>query len=135
MTKPRGWRSLPCGAARAPGDAQRDLAKRVCARQGVDMKRLLLILGLAGCVPAMAPDDPAPAVPPAGSYPTGLDNTCDGERYGPLVGQKATALEQVLIMGQVRVIRPGMIVTQDYRPERINFEIGDTGRILRITCG
>ena len=91
---------------------------------------------LAGCVgSAQSPTGGGTGAPPSGSYPTGLDNTCDGERYGPLVGQDATALERVLIMGQVRVLRPGSIVTQDYRPERINFEIDGSNRISKITCG
>lgn len=97
------------------------------------MNRLVPFLLLAAC--AAPPPVVAPGLPPAGSYPTGLDNTCDGERYGPLVGQDATALERVLIMRQVRVIRPGTIVTQDYRPERINFEIDAAERITRISCG
>ena len=95
---------------------------------------LALPLVLAACVSTPAAPT-GPVVPPSGSYPTGLDNTCDGERYGPLVGQDATALERVLIMGLVRVVRPGSVVTQDYRPERINFEIGADNRIARITCG
>ena len=99
--------------------------------------RLILALPmlLAACVASAPSPSTGPVAPPSGSYPTGLDNTCDGERYGPLVGQDATALERVLIMGLVRVVRPGSVVTQDYRPERINFEIGADNRIARITCG
>jgi len=97
---------------------------------------VLAVLTLAACSGPTGPiSSGAPAGPVAGSFPTGMENTCDGERYGTLVGQDATALERVLILGQVRVIRPGMVVTQDYRPERINFEIGSDGRVARITCG
>lgn len=105
------------------------------------MRHFIALLGgfaLTACVGGQVTppsSNGAPTAPPSGSYPTGLDNTCDGERYGPLVGRDATALERVLIMGQVRVLRPGTIATQDYRPERINFEIGGTNRITRITCG
>ena len=94
----------------------------------------LVCLALAGCAATSGPISSGAGVV-AGAFPTGLDNTCDGERYGTLVGQDATALERVLILGQVRVIRPGMVVTQDYRPERLNFEIGPDGRVARITCG
>ncbi|SEW39165.1 Peptidase inhibitor I78 family protein [Cognatiyoonia koreensis] len=103
--------------------------------------RYLMPIALAGLTAcgATGPTAPissgAPTGPVAGSFPTGLDNTCNGERYGTLVGQDATALERVLILGQVRVIRPGMVVAQDYRPERINFEIGGDNRVTRITCG
>lgn len=97
----------------------------------------VILAGLAACTtqPSGPISSGAPSGPVAGSFPTGMDNTCDGERYGTLVGQDATALERVLILGQVRVIRPGMVVTQDYRPERINFEIGTDNRVARITCG
>ncbi|PUB15468.1 I78 family peptidase inhibitor [Yoonia sediminilitoris] len=89
------------------------------------MKRLGLLILLAGC--AAAPT-PAPITPR-------LPDTCDAESYGYLVGQDATALETVLIMRMVRVIRPGDLVTQDYRPQRINFEIDRTNRIAGISCG
>jgi len=98
----------------------------------------ITLMGLSACSTA-GPTGPissgAAGGPVAGSFPTGLDNTCNGERYGTLVGQDATALERVLILGQVRIIRPGMVVTQDYRPERLNFEIGADNRVQRITCG
>ena len=94
----------------------------------------VLLAGCAGTGPTSTGSISSGA-PQAGSYPTGLENTCNGERYGTLVGQDATVLERVLIMGQVRVIRPGSVVTQDYRPERLNFEIGTNNQISRITCG
>ena len=99
------------------------------------MKRILVLMLLAGCVPATTSPTGGAVAPPSGSYPTGLKNTCDGERYGTLVGQDATMLERILIMGQIRVIRPGSIVTEDYVTERINFDIDGTNRISRIWCG
>mgnify|MGYP000530713279 CR=1 FL=1 len=108
-------------------------------KEGISLIRYFILAGLvalAGCTGPTGPiSSGASSGPVTGSFPTGIDNTCDGERYGTLVGQDATALERVLILGQVRVIRPGMVVTQDYRPERINFEIGTDNRVTRITCG
>ena len=94
------------------------------------MKRLAILglLFLAGC-DATVPGDRPPA------FPVGEADTCGGNRYASLIGQDATALERVLILGQVRVIRPGMAVTMDFRPERLNFEIDGAGRIARISCG
>ncbi len=94
----------------------------------------IALVALTGCAATPTPPS-AGGPPPGGSFPTGLDNTCDGERYGTLVGQDATVLERVMILGQVRVVRPGSVVTQDYRPERMNFNIGADGRIASITCG
>ena len=55
--------------------------------------------------------------------------------YARLIGQDETTLERELILRQVRVIRPGDFVTQDFRPMRLNFEIDNDGRIARIFCG
>ena len=70
-----------------------------------------------------------PSVPPPQS------DTCGAGPYARLVGQDATALERELILRQVRVIRPGQAVTQDFRPVRLNFEVGGSGQIARIFCG
>lgn len=67
--------------------------------------------------------------------PPTLEDTCNAGEYANLIGQDATALEKVLILGMVRVVRPGDMVTQDYRPERINFGIDASNRISDISCG
>lgn len=86
-----------------------------------------LPLLLAACV--AAPDVGLPPVPPASA------DTCGAAPHAALIGQPATALERVLIMRQVRVIHPDAMVTMDFIPARINFEIDAAGRIARITCG
>jgi len=103
-------------------------------RCGLSLPALLLpVLLLAACAGGRAPERiqamPGPSVPP---QPPG---TCSAGAHAALVGRDATALERVLILGPVRVIRPGMAVTRDLRPGRINFDVGDAGRIARIWCG
>ncbi|MBT8410992.1 MAG: hypothetical protein KJP02_04245 [Octadecabacter sp.] len=71
------------------------------------------------------------ALPPV---PSPSEDTCNANAYRGLIGQDGTALERVMLLGQVRIIRPGMAVTADYRPERINFDIGEDGRIRSIYC-
>lgn len=71
------------------------------------------------------------------------NDSCGAAPYAGLVGQDATALERALIMRQVRVVRPGMAITMDFSPERINFDIGppqgpadnQIEPITRIWCG
>ena len=75
-------------------------------------------------------DSPAPR-----PLPPTIEDTCNAARYGDLIGQDATALEKVLILGMVRVIRPGDMVTMDYQPQRINFGIGADNRVKDISCG
>ncbi len=74
-------------------------------------------------------ETPTPLLPPT------IEDTCNAARYGDLIGQDATALEKVLILGMVRVVRPGDMVTMDFQPERINFGIGIDNRITDISCG
>lgn len=95
------------------------------------MKFLYLIAPLA-LLAACA--TPLPQVPEGPALPPVAQDTCNANQYGNLIGQDATALEDVLIMRQVRVIRPGQAVTMDFRPERINFNIGADNRISTIAC-
>jgi len=83
-----------------------------------------LLFGLAACDLAAPPD-----------VPSSDADTCGARAHAALVGRDATALERVLILGPVRVIRPGMAVAMDHRPDRINFTIYEAGRIARIHCG
>lgn len=86
------------------------------------MKHLIPLLV---CVACTAP----PALPPK------PQDTCGATQRAALIGQDAAALEKVLILGMIRVIRPGDMVTQDYRPDRINFILGPDETITQITCG
>lgn len=92
------------------------------------MKKIVLpvFIVLSACAAVIPEPDP---LPPA------ENDTCNAATYANLIGQDDEALERVLLMGLVRVIRPGMAVSMDYRPNRINFAIGASGRIDRIYCG
>ena len=95
-----------------------------------------LLLALAACAttaPSSGGSAAAPVSPDA--YPQGLDDTCGAVSYAVLIGQDSTALERILILREVRVIRPGSIVTQDYVPARLNFRINAAGNISELSCG
>ena len=87
------------------------------------MKNIIILLILAGCA----------ATPP--QLPPQTADTCNAATYETLLGQDATALETTLLLGKVRVIRPGDAVTMDFLADRINFMIDDNGRIAKISCG
>lgn len=65
---------------------------------------------------------------------------CDAEAGQQFVGQmlddalsdKAKAATGAR---NVRVIRPGMAVTMDYRPDRLNIDLDEDGRVTRVHCG
>jgi len=88
-------------------------------------KRYGIIFALAAC----AQVETAPSQPPASQ------DTCNANTYGYLINSDATDLERVLILGRVRLIRPGEAVTQDFVPTRINFLIDANETISAITCG
>ena len=84
--------------------------------------------------------EPAADRPP----PTVIDGvtrgSCDDKAAAAFVGQAIS--EDVAGRARaaagargVRVIRPGMAVTMDYREGRLNLHLDDDGRITRATCG
>ena len=87
------------------------------------MKRIIALIALAGCTAT------EPPLPPQ------LEDTCGARQFADLIGKDATTLERVLLLGPVRVIRPGDAVTMDYRPDRVNFKISDDETIRAIDCG
>lgn len=60
---------------------------------------------------------------------------CPFEPIQPFVGQHVSVLEKVMLLGQVRVIRPGQMVTMDYMPTRLNIELDKHDAISRLRCG
>lgn len=87
------------------------------------MKRFLTLIALAGCTAA------EPSLPPQ------IEDTCGAAEFAGLIGQDATALEKILLLGPVRVVRPGDAVTMDFQPDRINFIIDENETIRMIDCG
>ncbi len=94
------------------------------------MKAAILIavpLSLAAC----SYERPAPVDP---------IRECNADRVQPLVGREAKP--QVIERAKqrsgartVRVIKPGMAVTMDYRSDRLNVELDDVNTIKALRCG
>ena len=95
------------------------------------MIRLSLPL-IALAATACSPPPPA-ALPPA---PT----ACGAEKLGKFVGKAradAISAEVARISGAkgIRWISPGMAVTMDYREDRLNVDLDESGVITRFRCG
>lgn len=86
-----------------------------------------LALGLAACVPE-------PVAPPL-IDPLTTENACGADDLQGLVGQSASVLATMRFGQTVRVIRPGMGVTMDFSPQRLNIEVDADEVITRISCG
>ena len=96
------------------------------------MKKLIVLLALAACTTTPKQSMQTPI---GTRLPSAMEDTCGAKRYHTLLDQDATALERILILGQVRIVRPGTILTQDFRPQRMNFHVGDNGKVIQISCG
>lgn len=99
------------------------------------MRRWLALLILPLVAACAAPLGQGAAVRAPVSEPDYDGDACKASEYQQFRGQDATALERVLILKPVRVIRPGQPVTKDHWPARLNFQVDEVGRIARIYCG
>lgn len=124
---------------------------------------LFALFTIAACAP-MTPDSASDATPDAaqpgatdpadaasggdapvkGPEPPGIarlpEGECDAAPAQRYVGQKAdSAVVQAALTAtgakQVRVIKPDMMVTMDFRSDRLNVRVDDDGKIIAITCG
>jgi Peptidase inhibitor I78 family len=44
-------------------------------------------------------------------------------------------LARAIHHNRIRLIRPGSVITQDLRPDRMNLILDDAGKIMTIRCG
>lgn len=93
--------------------------------------------------PAPPVDQPAPpsgsAQPKPGTATPATDE-CGANKLGDYLNLLPTSdvlakIRAVLGHDRIRTIRPGDAVTMDFRPDRLNVEIGEDGRIKRLRCG
>ena len=104
----------------------------------------LAMLALTACTkePSFPPIDtpvpghvqgetPATAAPPVANTVA----TCAGTDVLALVGQNVSKLPATGPWNAVRIIKPGMGVTMDYSPTRLNVQVDSAGKILALTCG
>lgn len=92
---------------------------------------VLLTLATA-CQSESPAETPPPPKPPA-------EDTCGTAKVSRFLGQEATAAIEAEISadtaGPTRTIRPGDAVTMDFRPDRLNIELDESGKIKRLRCG
>jgi hypothetical protein len=117
-------------------------------------------LALAGCgqaehrastasdAPAARPsaEPPAPsesAVPEAGATrpsPGPAADECGADKLGDYLNLLPTSdamakIRKAIGHDRIRTINPGDMVTMDFRPDRLDIELGVDGRIKRFRCG
>lgn len=90
------------------------------------MPRIALALALVPLLAACTME-PLPEPPREG--------TCDAANLQDLVGQSSSVLAAMTFQAPMRVIKPGMAVTMDYREDRLNVEVNAAEIITRVYCG
>ncbi len=87
-----------------------------------------LALAISGCAPAQPPEAADPI------------RVCSPEALSRMIGRtwsdalRAEAL-RLSRARAARVIRPGDLVTMDYRTDRLNVHLTAEGRVERFNCG
>lgn len=79
-----------------------------------------------------APDQVADQV--ADPIPAPADDSCGAAALADHLGAPAADLGTALPAG-ARLLPPGSMMTQDFRPDRVNLDLDAEGRITRIWCG
>jgi hypothetical protein len=98
---------------------------------GVTMREMILLTGfaLAACAPVAEP----PASPPP-------EAACDADMLQGEIGRIVAPdfvewARSAAGARTVRVIRPGMAVTMDYRQDRLNLSLDEAEKLVRANCG
>lgn len=79
-------------------------------------------------------------MPPVDETPVMGAGQCDASKLGDLIGKTATSAvvadaQQRSMSRTVRVIKPGMAVTMDYRTDRLNIDVTDRNVVTATRCG
>jgi Peptidase inhibitor I78 family. len=103
------------------------------------MKRLVLIplLFLAACQSGVQ-TGAAPGDRTTSSFARDVakvEDPCGADAFQHLVGTSADQIQSSMFPAGSRVLRPGMVMTMDYRGERLNVVIGESGKVDRVYCG
>jgi hypothetical protein len=88
-----------------------------------DLRVPLVAVLLAGCVPiGVTPGTPG-------------GDTCGSAAWQSYLGQPSAVLHSVRFQQPVRIIPAGAPVTQDFSPQRLNFDLDIRGNVVRVWCG
>ena len=91
------------------------------------MKLLAAALMLTACTP---PPESTP--PPSRECNAAAAQGLIGRQGGPALTQEAQRLSGA---AAVRFLRPGQMVTMEFRADRLNIRVDTQGKVLAITCG
>ncbi len=64
-----------------------------------------------------------------------MGDACGASGLRLHIGHDLASLAEARLPGDLRALRPGQEVTRELSPKRLNVQLDDRGRILRLYCG
>jgi|OM-RGC.v1.032392732 Peptidase inhibitor I78 family. len=64
-----------------------------------------------------------------------MSYTCGAEEMSHLTGIQRAQLETIAFSQPYRILGPNDPMTMDFRGDRINFALDESGAVIRIFCG
>ncbi|MEQ1618582.1 MAG: I78 family peptidase inhibitor [Terricaulis sp.] len=61
-------------------------------------------------------------------------DACGASGFAHLLGTPASAIDRASLPAQTRIISPGMMVTQDFSPQRLNIHVAPDGKVAALDC-
>lgn len=86
----------------------------------------ILLGALAGCMTS------TPRSAPPGVCSTERTSPIQGNAYTDELRQRAQDLSGATL---VRVMRPGQVITKEYRDDRLNIQLDASDVVVRVYCG
>ncbi len=96
------------------------------------MRTLAAFLLLSGCTAVAAEEQPVPAQAAGGTCNAAPAQGLIGRQSSPELGAEAQRLTGA---ARMRWMRPGQMVTMDYREDRLNIDLDEQGRVTGLRCG
>ena len=95
------------------------------------MRRLLLasVFALAACQAGGPLERKSEPLAQGGNDP------CAAAGFEHLVGTSGAKVNESMFPQGTRVLRPGMVMTMDYRGDRLNVVIDESDKVDRVYCG
>lgn len=88
-------------------------------------------LGLAACAQQ---DETSGEPPPETAEEATRQDVCGASAFDHLLGAHSSEIDPAALPEGARVITPDMMVTQDFRAERLNIITDTEGRVSSLSC-
>ena len=87
-------------------------------------------LGVIACSPQQPTGDP----PPETAEEATRQDICGASAFEFLLGAPAAQIDQTTLPVGARIITPETMVTEDFRPERLNIIVDMDGNVSSLSC-